>query len=69
MTYLGFPMSYKKLTMVDWESMVGMVGHLVEPWQHRFTSSVARLILTNSSLSSLPIFCMWFFFEQGCPEG
>ena len=58
---MGFPMADRKLTMSDWEGLVATVGNRVDPWQGRFMSSPARLILTNSALSSLPIFSMAFF--------
>jgi hypothetical protein len=37
-TYLGFPMADRPLTMVEWEGLVGKVGHRVDPWQGRFMS-------------------------------
>jgi hypothetical protein len=37
-TYLGFPMADRPLTMVEWEGLVGKVGHQVDPWQGRFMS-------------------------------
>ena len=60
-TYLGFPISDRKLTTADWEFLVGIVGHRVDPWQGRFMSSAARLTLTNASLASLPTFSMGLF--------
>jgi hypothetical protein len=30
-TYLGFPMADRPLTMVEWEGLVGRVGHRVDP--------------------------------------
>jgi hypothetical protein len=56
--YLGFPMSDKKHTISD---MVATVGGRVEPWQGRFLYSAARLILTDSCLSSLPLHTMSLF--------
>ena len=60
-TYLGFPMADRKLRMSDWDGLVNVVGHRVDPWQGRFMSSAARLTLTNASLVSLPIFNMGLF--------
>jgi hypothetical protein len=60
-TYLGFPIAHRKLTMLDWEGLVAMVGHRVDPWQGRFMSSAARLTLIKSSLSSLPTHAMGLF--------
>jgi hypothetical protein len=60
-TYLGFLMADRALTMTDWEGLIGTVGHRVDSWQGRFMSSVARLTLINSCLSSLTIFSMGLF--------
>jgi hypothetical protein len=60
-TYLGFPMADRPLTMVEWEGLVGKVGHQVDPWQGRFMSSAARLTLINSSQSSLTMYAMGLF--------
>jgi hypothetical protein len=60
--YLGFPMSDKKHTISDMEPVVATVGCRVEPWQGRFLSSTARLILADSCLSSTPLHTMSLFF-------
>jgi hypothetical protein len=60
-TYLGFPLADRPLTMVDWEGLVGRVGHRVDPWQGRFMSSATHLTLINSSLSRLAIYAMGLF--------
>jgi hypothetical protein len=60
-TYLGFPMADRPLSMIEWEGLVGKVGHRVDPWQGRFMSSAARLTLINSSLSSLTMYAMGLF--------
>jgi hypothetical protein len=31
-TYLGFPMADRPLTIADWDGLVGIVGHRVDPW-------------------------------------
>lgn len=59
--YLGLPISNKKLSILEWEPLYGKVASRVCPWRGRFMSSGARLILTNSSLSSLPLFTMGMF--------
>ena len=41
--------------------LYGKVANRVSPWHGRFMSSAARLILTNTSLSSLPMFTMGMF--------
>ena len=57
-TYLGFPMSDHRLSLVDWEPLADKVGHRVDPWQGKLMSSAARLMLTDACLSSLPTFAM-----------
>jgi hypothetical protein len=54
-------MADRPLTIADWDGLVGIVGHRVDPWQGSFMSSVARLTLINSSLSSLSIYAMGIF--------
>ena len=70
MTYLGLPIADKKDTISDMESLVGQVGHRLDPWQGRLMSSAARLTLTNSSLASLPIYTMsLFLMAEGTHAG
>jgi hypothetical protein len=64
--YLGFPISDKKLTIVELEPIVATVGSRVDPWQGRFMSSAARLILTDTCLSSMPLHAMSLFL---LPDG
>jgi hypothetical protein len=47
--------------MVDWEGLIGTVGHRVDPWHGRFMLSAVRLTLINSSLLSLTTFTMGLF--------
>jgi hypothetical protein len=61
MSYLGFPIADRKLTIADMNYLVETVGHRVDPWQGRFSSVAARHILTNASLASLPSHCMGLF--------
>jgi hypothetical protein len=56
--YLGLPVSNKRLRVSDWDTLTGKVGHRVDPWQGLFLASAGRLELTNSCLSSLPMFAM-----------
>jgi hypothetical protein len=60
-TYLGFPIADMKLSIADINYLVETVGHRVDPWQGRYSSTAARIILTNSSLASLPSHCMGLF--------
>ncbi|XP_071676854.1 uncharacterized protein [Lolium perenne] len=55
-TYLGLPISDKPLRVADWGFLPEVVGHRVEPWQG--LGAARRLGLTNSCLSSLPLFAM-----------
>jgi hypothetical protein len=59
--YLGFPMSDRKLTIADLDTVVAIRGNKMEPWQGRFMSSAARLVLTDACLSSLYLFIMGLF--------
>jgi hypothetical protein len=54
-------MSETKLTIADLEPLVVVVGKRTEPWQGRFMSSIARLVLSDSCLSSLPLYTMGLF--------
>jgi hypothetical protein len=60
-TYLGFTISNHKSSIVDLEPLVAMVGKRAAPWQGRFMSSAACLILIDSCLSSLPLHTMGLF--------
>jgi hypothetical protein len=60
-TYLGFTISDHKLSIADVEPLVATVGNRAAPWQGRFMSSAARLILIDDCLSSLPLHTMGLF--------
>jgi hypothetical protein len=66
--YLGFTMSDKKLTIADNEPLVQVIGNIHEPWQGKFMSSAARLILTNVCLSSMPLHTMGLFLLANGPH-
>jgi hypothetical protein len=61
MRYLGLPVSDRPLRVVDWDFLPENVGHRVDPWQDLFLASAGRLELTNSCLSSLPLFDMGIY--------
>jgi hypothetical protein len=61
MKYLGLPVSSKLLRVADWEFLPEKVGHRVDRWQGLFLASASRLELTNSCLSSLPMFAMGIY--------
>jgi hypothetical protein len=56
--YLGLPIGDKPLRVRDWGFLPEKVGHRVDPRQGLFLASGGRLELTNSWLSSLPMFAM-----------
>ncbi|KAK1685344.1 hypothetical protein QYE76_046192 [Lolium multiflorum] len=59
--YLGLPVSDRPLSVADWNFLTEKVGHRVEPWKGLFLASAGRLELTNSCLSSLPLFAMGLY--------
>jgi hypothetical protein len=61
MKYLGMPISDGSLGMVAFNCLVKKVANRIPPWKGRFMSSGGRLILSNSCLSSLPIYDMSFY--------
>ena len=54
MTYLGIPISEKNLRLKDFTNMTSKLRKKLQPWKSRNLSYGGRLILCNSSLSSLP---------------
>jgi hypothetical protein len=68
-SYLGLPVSDKKLLVSDWEFLTAKMGHRVDPWQGLFLASAGRLELTNSCLSSLPMFAMGLFLLRDTSHG
>jgi hypothetical protein len=60
-TYLGLPISDRKLTVEQWNFLVLKLPGRIETWLGRFLSSSGRLILSNSCLASLPMFAMGLF--------
>jgi hypothetical protein len=68
-SYMGMPVSDKKLLVADWDFLIEKVGHRVDPWQGLFLASAGRLELTNSCLSSLPMFAMGLFLLPDTSHG
>ena len=60
-TYLGLPLAPRRLTIDNWAPLYGKVGRKVSPWRGKFMSSAARLVMSNSGLSLLPMFAMGLF--------
>ena len=63
-TYLGLPISDRKLTVEQWNFLVNKLADRVEVWMGRLLSSEGRLILSNSCLDALPTFAMGLFLMQ-----
>jgi hypothetical protein len=68
-SYLGMPVSDKKLLVADWDFLTEKVGPRVDPWQGLFLASARRLELTNSCLSNLPMFAMGLFLLPDTSHG
>ena len=63
--YLGLPISPFKLLAKDFAPVVAKVGNRVLPWRGRYNSQAGKVALTNSCLSSLPMFLMGFYLLSG----
>jgi hypothetical protein len=59
--YLGIPMSPSRLLNRDWRAVEERFQKKLSSWKGKLLSSRERLVLTNSVLSSLPMFMMSFF--------
>jgi hypothetical protein len=65
MVYLGIPVSDKHLGINALKGVPKKLQKRLQPWKGKnMTSGRGRLILTNSSLSSLPIYTMGFYLLQ-----
>lgn len=60
-SYLWIPISATRLSVADLRPMVLKLQHRIEPWQGRWLSNAARMVLINSSLTSLLMFIMSFY--------
>jgi hypothetical protein len=58
MKYLGIPLSDMKLGMGAFAGVAEKITKRVPPWKGKNMSSGARLILSNSCLTSLPTYTM-----------
>lgn len=57
-TYLGLPLSIKKLRIVDYQAMVQSVQRKMEGWKSNFLSYGGRVTLVKAVLSAMPIHYM-----------
>ena len=64
MRYLGFPISSRNVGVGGFKSIVEKMRKKLQPWKSKHLSSGGRLVLTNSSLSSMPTFMMGIFLLQ-----
>ncbi|KAE8793679.1 ABC transporter G family member 37 [Hordeum vulgare] len=60
-TYLGMPISDSRILEKDLRPSVTKLQLLVEPWQGRWLSKAARVVLINSSVMSLLMYLMGFY--------
>jgi hypothetical protein len=61
MKYLGNPISDVKLGMLAFGDLCDKVAKSAPQWKGGNTSSGGRFILTNTYLSSLPMYTMGFY--------
>lgn len=61
MKYLGLPISDTKLVKADLHGVVEKQGKRLGTWKTPQLSMGGRLILINSSLTSLPMYAMLFY--------
>lgn len=61
LSYLGLPVSDRALTAADWNPLTAKVAKRADPWFGKMMSSAARLTLTNTCLSNLPLHAMGVF--------
>ena len=61
MKYLGIPVSPSRLGIADLRGLGDKMKKKLDPWKGKHLSSRGRLILTNSSLTSLPMYMMGFY--------
>jgi hypothetical protein len=63
--YFGIPVSDRHLSMSAFLSISQKMTKRLDPWKGRFLTSRGRQILTNTCLSSIPLYCMGFYWLQG----
>lgn len=65
MKHLGIPVRDRHLNMGAFLPISQKMTKRLDPWKGRFLTSGGRQILTNTCLSSLPLYCMGFYWLQG----
>ena len=64
MRYLSFPISSRNIGVGGFKNIVNKMRKKLQPWKGKHLSSGGRLILTNSSLSSMPTYTMGMLLLQ-----
>lgn len=59
--YLGIPIDQKRILNKDWKLAENKMEHKLGCWQGRLQSIGGRLILLNSTLSSVPMYMISFY--------
>ena len=59
--YLGIPISDSHLAMGAFSPIIQKMINRLDPWKGKHITSGGKHILTNSCLSSIPIYCMGFY--------
>ena len=62
--YLGIPVSDKHLSMGALDPLAQKMLKRLDPWKGKYLTFGGRQILTNSCLSSIPMYCMGFYWLQ-----
>jgi hypothetical protein len=62
--YLGIPVSNKHLNISAFSFLIQKLHKRLDPWRGKFLTSGGRQILTNTCLSSIPLYCMGFYWLQ-----
>jgi hypothetical protein len=60
--YLGIPMSDSQITIAGFSHIVQKIYRRLDPWKEKHLTSGGKHILTNSCLSSIPIYRMGFYY-------
>ncbi|XP_050238489.1 uncharacterized protein LOC126687979 [Mercurialis annua] len=60
-TYLGLPLSIKKLNVEQWDPIIHSFSTQLSSWRGSLLSPTGRLVLIKSVLSSLPVYYMCSF--------
>lgn len=64
MKYLGIPISNKHLPISSFFFLTQKLHKRLDPWRGKFFTSGGCQILSNTYLSSIPLYCMGFYWLQ-----